>query len=62
MENDRLLRRAELLKRKNLCIIKIEEERICTLCGKLTSLALVKDNNREYYCSGCIYIRANNII
>lgn len=62
MDNDRLLKRAELLKKKNLSIIKIVEERVCTLCGKFTSLALIKDNNREYYCNGCIYVRVNNII
>lgn len=62
MNKEVLSKRAELLKAKNLSILKIDEERICTLCGSLTKIALINNGAREYYCSRCVYVRANNII
>jgi len=54
-------KRAMLLKEKGLSIVKIQESRVCNLCGGLTSIALIHNKAMEYYCQNCIYVRANNI-
>ena len=54
-------KRARLLKGKGLKIVKIEQSRVCNLCGGLTRIALIHNKAMEYYCQNCIYVRANNI-